>query len=63
MCQAQMTIWAATSKEAAQELLNIALEVGQVAVVISVYPQRKHNWLVTYRATAEAIRKMEEWVS
>lgn len=63
MCRAQMTIWAPTAEAATQELQGIAQETNQTIRVGSTYPQGHHNWLVTYYATAEAIRIMEEWVS
>ena len=65
MARAQMTIFAPSSKQATQELMDIAQEVGQEGgvTVISVLPQGKHNWLVSYSAPERTIRLMEEWVS
>lgn len=65
MPRARMTIYAPTSKEAEQELLDIAGEIGyrHYVSIASVIPQGSHNWLVTYIAPDYVIRLMEDWVS
>lgn len=60
--KARMTIFAPTAAKARQELLAIAKAVGEKAKVTEVRPQGD-DWLVTYTASPQAVRKMEEWVS